>query len=300
MMEARVLIGDHTVDGVARSAAADALAAMPDPAALPALLRVLDDADEDKAVRLAVVGALEALGDPAAVPALLAVLARDEGEYHLDERIGNALPTFGPAAVPILLAALESVPDVTKRTFFTLTALGLLGDPRAVAPLQAILADPEWADNHATALDALHALGAAPPVATLATLARDRTREQFLRISAIGALIFPCVPDATTVLLTLLDDPDRMVARQAIHGLGACGDAAAVEPLLDRFLDPEGTTRLAIAFALGRLGDAHALPALRTAAEHDTFVFMGKTMGDEARRAIGMIMRDRPQGQPPG
>lgn len=290
-MKVRVLIGDHTADGVARVAAADALAAMPDPAALSVLLRVLDDADEDKAVRLAVVGALEALGDPAAVPALLAVLARDEGDYRLDEQIGNALPTFGPAAVPALLAALEPAPDVTRRTFFTLIALGLLGDPRAVAPLQSILADPERANDHATALDALHALGAAPPSATLVALARDRTRDWLLRASAIDALIFPCVPGATAVLLTLLDDPDRMVARQAIYGLGACGDAAAVIPLLDRFGDPEGITRLTITFALGRLGDARALPALRTAAEHDTFAFMGKTMSDEARRAISLIMR---------
>jgi HEAT repeat protein len=295
-MDARRLLVDRTADEKARIGAAVALAEAPDPDALPVLLRILGDESEDTALRLAVVGALEALGDPAAVPALLAVLARDERDYQLDEPVAWALPGFGPAAVPALLAALDPAPWATHQVFFVLDALGRLGDPRAVAPLRVILADPARATDHAAALDALHALGAAPPVAELAALARDVARDQTLRISAIGALVYPCIPGAVAVLLTLLDAPARAVARAAINGLGVCRDTAAVAPLLAHFGDPDGGTRLAIALALGRLGDARALPVLRMAAEHDPFTFMGLSMADTARRALAMITQERPPG----
>lgn len=287
-LEARRIFSDRATGTEARLAAAAALVAVPDRAALPALVRVLGDTGEETALRLAAVGALEALGDLAAVPALLAVLASDEGNKRLNEPVAWALPTFGPAALPPLLAALSLARGATNHAFFVLTALGVLGDTRAITPLRAFLADPARAADHAAALDALHALGAAPPDAALAALARDPARGTLLRESAIGALVYPCRPAAVAALLALLDDPDRDVARAAIVGLGRCGGARAVLPLLARLGDPEGSTRQTLVFALGRLGDPRALPALRAAAD-DPYALFGLTMREAAHRAIAMI-----------
>lgn len=287
-MDAQRIFGDRAAGTEARLAAAAALAAAPDRAALPALVRVLGDTGEDTALRIAAVGALEALGDPAAVPALLAILASAEDNNRLNEPVAWALPTFGSAALPPLLAALGPTGGAVNHAFFVLTALGTLGDPRAIAPLRAFLADPDKAADHAAALDALHALGAAPPDAALAALARDPARGTLLRESAIGALVYPCRPAAAAALLPLLDDPDRDVVRAAIAGLGRCGDARAVLPLLARMGDPEGNTRQTLVFALGRLGDPRALSALREAAD-DPYALFGLTMREAAHRAIAMI-----------
>lgn len=208
-LEARRIFSDRATGTEARLAAAAALVAVPDRAALPALVRVLGDTGEETALRIAAVGALEPLGDLAAVPALLAVLASDEGNKRLNDPVAWALPTFGPAALPPLLAALSLARGATNHAFFVLTALGVLGDPRAITPLRAFLADPARAADHAAALDALHALGAAPPDAALAALARDPARGTLLRESAIGALVYPCRPAAVAALLALLDDPVR-------------------------------------------------------------------------------------------
>lgn len=81
---------------------------------------------------------------------------------------------------------------------------------------------------------------------------------------------------AMRVLVDLLNDPERLVRREAIGGLGTLGDAAAV-PFLARLLnDADEELQIAAAGALGRLGSAEALPALLTVVQKRSLLQLKK------------------------
>ncbi|HEU4884558.1 MAG TPA: HEAT repeat domain-containing protein [Longimicrobium sp.] len=67
---------------------------------------------------------------------------------------------------------------------------------------------------------------------------------------------------ALRILVDLLNDPERLVRREAIAGLGTLGESAAV-PFLARLLnESDEELQAAAAASLGRIGSGDALPAL--------------------------------------
>ncbi|MGZ4114894.1 MAG: HEAT repeat domain-containing protein [Actinomycetota bacterium] len=70
-------------------------------------------------------------------------------------------------------------------------------------------------------------------------------------------------------LLAALDDEDAKVRRLAVCGLAACGDARAIDSLVERLHDPDEDIRTRVAVALGKIGDRRAAPALVHAASGD-------------------------------
>ena len=110
-----------------RKNAAEALGTMRDLAALEALLAAAADADDD--VRAAVAEALCALSDRRTIPVLAAILA-GRGP-HAPAAVG--LAAFGQECVPRLLPLLKERRFETR--FWTIAALGWIGDRRAVPAL---------------------------------------------------------------------------------------------------------------------------------------------------------------------
>ena len=95
-----------------RAAAAEALGAIGDPQAVPALIQALGDSDS--AVRRAAAEALGKLGDPQAIPALIQALG--DSDRDVRRAAAEALGAIGdPQAVPALIQALGDDWDDARR-----------------------------------------------------------------------------------------------------------------------------------------------------------------------------------------
>lgn len=103
--------------------------------------------DDDMDVRLKALSVLAQLGDPRAIPALIDLLKGNYYETTLAAAQG--LATIGEPAVPPLLAALPELHGIGLRD--GVTALGWIGDARALPLLQALEGNPDVSyDLHAS------------------------------------------------------------------------------------------------------------------------------------------------------
>ncbi len=119
-----------------RRSSAEALGALHDAAAVPALVRCLGDADPD--VVDAVAAALARLDARTAVPALRAALGRAQS-FELRRDLATALAELGdPSGVRVLLAGLDVSDDALRESafedFFAVTGLFAGYDPNAPRP----------------------------------------------------------------------------------------------------------------------------------------------------------------------
>jgi HEAT repeat protein len=248
-----------------RFGAARSLGAMGDPQAAAPLIAAL--ADPSQSVREAAVRSLAALGDHQAIPPLIDALKQNSllaseaaaalgvlgGPRAVDALLGavsdpqlwgwgawgpacRALRALGVPAPAVLFTTLNEAPSYKRRQ--SITALGLIGDLRALEPLIAILTnseeDEQVREAAATALATLKDERALPPL--IAILEEDE--EEDMRCSAALAL-------------------------------GQMGHAQALAPLLAALKDEEPAVRIAASTALGVLGDPEALPALRLVERED-------------------------------
>ena len=256
-----------------RRATVAALAALGDDAAGPLCAWLRDRRTSEHAIAAAVDALAGSIGDAATaeVTALLgdprAAVVADAAHILGRRRAVDAAPALGAlidhADDNVAVAAIEAlgaiggaaaveplIVAITRKSFFrTFPALQVLpktGDPRAIAPLAALLGDETYR------LEAARALGRTGSV---------------LAIAPLAALLAGGGGDAVVRLVALaLAD---LIARAAWSG--AADQVAAelrrvVAPTLDRFLGvlriTEAPDRLAIATLLGWIGDASALPAL--------------------------------------
>lgn len=137
---------------------ARALGQLGDNRAVDPLIAILKNGQEDS-LREAAASALGRLGDARAVPPLLASIACLD--HQLDNRTApEALVQIGVAAVEPLIAVLTEQNVEIRRA--AATALGQIGDTRAVEPLKAVLKKSfYWVpdDLRATFIRALNQLG---------------------------------------------------------------------------------------------------------------------------------------------
>jgi HEAT repeat protein len=101
-----------------------------------------------------------------------------------------------------------------------------------------------------------------PEASRVAILALN-DKDEIVRATAAGSVIFLPKTEAARFLLPLLSDKSEMVRREAAYALGEVGDPAAAAPLVqllqkDKIIEVKGAT----AMALGKLGDASAVDAL--------------------------------------
>jgi HEAT repeat protein len=195
----------------------------------PILRQLLRD-DSEWEVRASAGRALGRLGTRDAVPDLVRAL-RDP---VVDVRVVAAAALWrlpDPAAVPPLLDLLSD-PDANARQWATL-ALGVIRDTRAVAPLVALLDDPEGAVR----LDVIRSLGRIRAAAALAPLeerAGEASAPADERVEAVNAIAALEAPQRIDALVRLIDSRERRVREAAVVALGQVGDALALPALRRR------------------------------------------------------------------
>jgi HEAT repeat protein len=275
------------------------------PADVPALARVLgwlrtEDAPE---------GLVRALSHPdargVAVDALVRQGSRAAGVLagslpSLDEdALRAAVLALGrigsPAAVPALVAVLESVPQVAAAVA---GALGAIGDRRAYAPLLPLLEDPGAAVRHA-AIGALGSIGHAdlrPHVCGLLDSPSPAVRESAARIA--GYLGYE---ECLERLLALCRDGDEGVRRAAVEHLVYLDDPRVRETLRGVLRDDTAPCRAAAARALARLPADEAGELLAVAlADRDLWVryYAARSAGAAGTAALGAGLAGLAQDDP--
>jgi len=282
----------HSSEGV-RATAFEGLGLLASKGALPQaqrerVVQALCAALEDTAtVRLAAAEALGALGEPAALSQLLEAAARPattEDEQKAATAVRAALAALGPPSSEELLGLLtgdaeqrrvavgwlrkEPRPDdpLTGAWFRALTGDWAGGDPMKMRggreALQTLLADSEYARL------VMAGLGSAGE-AIVPMLEAELTRTTWLAPYAFQAL---CAMKSPRARAAAASGYEGVVARAGGNGADTCraalarmGGAEALEALIRELSCADWSRRVKAAEALGLLGDRAALPALQVA-----------------------------------
>jgi HEAT repeat protein len=253
-----------------------ALGTFRDPRALPVMVTVLNEREDNKGdadgrspgaysyemyesyeVRVRAAEALGRIGGETAVNALIARLA-DEQETSVGEAICRALGALRDVrAIPVLLGQLK-VDGKTK--VGAITALGDIGDAKVVPEILPLLEERDN-DLRAEAVKALGKLGSADAAAELKRLLEDDPAEE-VRSAACGALALigdVSAQEAIARALPRLKD----YRAEAIWALGHLGDTNSVSAIAEYLDDTSGREDgFAAAYALAEIGGPEAVAAL--------------------------------------
>ena len=210
-------------------------------------------------VRAAAVERLATLGDPS--PALQPLFDRLVGGSGVGEReaAAAALGRIGSAAMPGLIARLESTDDELRQA--VANVLGTIGDRRALPALVARLADAD-ANVRSAAADALGRIGGAESVAAL--LAAVESDDDSLRTAALPALAAQRAAPPVAQLRRLVQD--RSTRRAAFRLIGFSEEREALELLAHGIVDPARSVRTTALAALGTLRARRTLEDLQPVA----------------------------------
>lgn len=211
----------------------------------PRLQRLLRD-DPDWRVRASSGRAIGRLSVRSAVPDLVRALRDPQVEVRVVAAAALwRLPD--PAAVPALIELLNDR-DAAARQWGAL-ALGVIHDPRATQALLRIVDDPE----SAVRIDVIRSLGRigdSRAMAALSEVAKDDDKADEERLEAVNALASIESPDKVNALTRLLSVEDDRVRLRVIQALGQVGDALAIPALRRQRSDERGQTRSAIDTAI--------------------------------------------------
>ena len=274
----------ETYPGMAQ-VAARALGEIGDQRAVEPLKKIHEDSDAP--AREAAGEALAQIADAAdagagRIESLIARLAA--GDAPARKRALSALTGAAREAVEPLIGALNDASWEVRGG--AAEALGEIGDPRAVEPLIAALAQPSRSSPHApdgdaageirvlkAAAEALGKLGHPGAVEPLMTaLAEGPSSVRRSAAAALGRIadaraVEPLADAAVT-------DEDHGVQSEAVMALGEIGDPRGVEPLSLVVTDPRRRgLHWTAAQALGRIGDPRAADALIVLMEHPRTAF---------------------------
>jgi len=235
---------------------------------------------------------LSALAATSAEPAVLADVAQILGRRRttggisaLVTLIRHADDNVAVAAVEALgriggRAAVDSLVEAVKsgnffRTFPAIDVLGRSGDPRAVAPLTALLDQPQYANEAARALGRTGDIGAVEPLMRLLVRAGAATvRVAALALRDLQQRYGERFGDGAAVAAAVRRAGDVTMARQLVRALGE-GDPAE---------------QAAICFLLGESGDPAAAAALAQLVDATPEVAEAATA---ALRRLGPLAEER-------
>lgn len=219
---------------------------------------------------------------PPPPPDLLRLLSDEEARIR--RRSALAVGRVGlPDGVPQLVRVLQTDKDPEVRQMAAF-ALGLVGDSTAVEPLRLALTDP----SPLIAGRAAEALGLIGDTASAA---------------AIGQLVAAHAAAAAAIAVDEVRQPLDPAADALRLGVFALVRLKAYEPLAAAVLGPDGESRVRwwpVAFALSRLEDKRALPALLAFARGDGSYargFAAKGLGalkDPAAVPVLLLLIDPP------
>jgi len=175
--------------------------------------------------------------------------------------LGDVIATkFGVGdEVSVLISALKDKNSNVREK--AASALGKIGDERAVEPLIQALKD-EDSDVRGRAADALGNIGDGRAVEPLIHALKDEHGN--VRNNAADALGNIGDKRAVEPLIQALKDD-----KNGIWALGEIGDARAVEPLIQALKDEDWYVRSTAAKALGKIGDERAVEPLTNALEDE-------------------------------
>ena len=251
----RVVRGPHPA---LRSEAANALGNYGRKAevAIPALVTALKDRDVSVSSTAAVALGKVGVESRDAVKGLVDALERDPMlAASAAEALGRIGPNAATALRPLLKALEHDDADLRREATLALGRLGPEAEKQAVAPIRLLLDDAEPRVKLAAALSLtrLNVEGDEPVIATLArAVSKDGRMVIEMRQAACEALgeHGPRAASAVSALVACLRE--RHVHNPAI-------------PYADQRLAQHNDLRRAAATALGAIGSAEALPALRDA-----------------------------------
>lgn len=278
-------------DYLVSDAAAAALGRAGAPA-VPGLLAALDDDNPD--VRGRVVEALGKIGDPAAVPELIRLLQDERTPGRESQRICDVaaavLEQIGTPEAVEALAAWRGIPTTLPEPIQEVEP-----PPKtqweALDYLLETLKRSDWGTRERAAktlreqAKALRGLDDPYVVNRLAEALQDR--DEYVRWAVVETLAW--IKDDTTVpmLLEALHDKEWMVRLAVIRALTEIGDSHVTPALLEALSDENTQIREAAAEALGRIANLAAVPGLlRALAGDDGFV---RRAAAEALGEIGNV-----------
>lgn len=177
----------------------------------------------------------------------------------------EAIVRFGAPMVDRLIEQLQSADVDTRRA--AATALGRIGDGRAVEPLLSLL-DADDRDLLVVAAGALARIGDPRAFEPLLRLIGDH--ELAVRQAAIGALNSIGHPDMSRRVRTLLEDSNVHVRESAVKIAGYFGYASCADALLNRCGDMSETVRAAALEHVAYLEDDRTVQVLIAAIGRDT------------------------------
>lgn len=192
-------------------------------------------------------------------------LAHMVGTSGAQGELLEAIVRFGAPMVDRLIEQLHSDETDTRRA--AATALGRIGDARAVEPLVALL-DSDDRELLAVAAGALARLGDRRAFEPLLRLIGDR--DLSVRQAAIGALNSIGHPEMSTRMRALLEDGDPRVRESAVRIAGYFGYASCADALLDRCRDTDEAIRAAALEHVAYLEDDRGVPMMIAALANDT------------------------------
>ena len=196
---------------------------------------------------LSVLVRLAAMGDPPAIPPLIRALRPPTAAEAAETAPGlttpaKALAFMGePARAPLLAAAHDADPAIRAGAVH---ALGMTGDPRALASPRNALRDPDPRVRRATAVGLEMSADVRGVPALIAALRDNDTTVRQAGIRALGATRDPKIIDP---LLRLLRDPAPLVRAEAVRALAAFRDQRVIDAMQDLLLDFEPNVRTALA-----------------------------------------------------
>ena len=160
-------------------------------------------------------------------------------------------------------AALQGDPDARIEA---LTRLDALPEHDRLAPLIAMLGDPEWRVRK-TAANRLKKMAAAADLLAPLTDAVVRDGDPWLRTSAMETIVSLGCRDAdhdrvVTFLLEVLARTPTEPRKFVIEILGQLTDSRAVPALIGELHDSDENLQLSVLIALAQIGDRVALPAV--------------------------------------
>ena len=250
---------------------------------------------QDKDRREAATRTLKKAGVQAVEPLLASLKGGVKFETALAVR--EILSQVGSPAVEALLAAFESTGSIEVPRIAA-EALGKIGDARAVEPLigQLLKAKgiptlkPFIHERAQFAARALGKIGDERAIQPLIQMLEDSNNHELIRGSAIQALGELRAAEATDLLITIFNQGQPNLARQAARALGQIGggqvvqlfiyalkntnadiranaasglkaaaDPRAVDPLINALGDPSWLVRNEVIRSLGALGDKRAV-----------------------------------------
>lgn len=177
----------------------------------------------------------------------------------------EAIVRFGEPMVDRLIEQLRADDPEIRRT--AATALGRIGDARAVDALAALL-EEEDRELVVAAAGALAQIGDRRAFEPLLRLIGHRDLR--VRQAAIGALNSIGHPDMSVRLRPLLEDSDVNVRESAVRIAGYFGYASCADTLLDRCRDSSEAVRAAALEHIGYLDDERSTAVLTSALQQDT------------------------------